>query len=558
LGALCIFLSADWRNEVLSPGPLTVQHAQLLERSGKTAGCASCHAAGDQSFVQWLQHATDKHLAEPSQTELCLKCHDTQISPEWATAAHNRDPVELLPIDGAAGSAVEVLSAAARERRADPSQALACAVCHREHHGASFDLTWMSDTDCQAYHKQQYDNFATDHPEFSQWPTQRRTRIAFDHAAHEAKHFSKEKQTFACRLCHEQGPEGDFQRTLGYDATCAKCHDRHIEASWEAGVALFSLPMLDVEALDEAGHDVGEWPAQATDEFDGSLPPISKLLIAADPLGGKSLDKLGADFDFFDIDPDDPEQLQAAADVVAATKTLFREVLEEGHAAVRRRVEGLLGRAISTEELARLVAHLPPEILLGFLKTRGETASEEDARVAARERVGGGGWFRDELTLSIRYRATGHADRWLTAWIEVLAEASGGPQASIARPLLKLMMKPTAAGLCGQCHSLDQTAEGGLKVNWLARRTEEAGSALTWFSHRPHLVQAPVSSVVGSDCRACHVLERDAKVMASYAEDNQSDFEAGFRPLARRDCAECHTPQAAGDSCLQCHKYHAK
>jgi len=50
LGALCLVLSADWRNEILSPGPLAVQHAQLLGRNGETVGCTGCHAAGDQSL----------------------------------------------------------------------------------------------------------------------------------------------------------------------------------------------------------------------------------------------------------------------------------------------------------------------------------------------------------------------------------------------------------------------------------------------------------------------------------------------------------------------------
>ena len=59
LGALCLLLSSGWRNEVLSPGPLSVHHAQLLENDGKSIGCASCHAAGDQTFVEWLRHATE-------------------------------------------------------------------------------------------------------------------------------------------------------------------------------------------------------------------------------------------------------------------------------------------------------------------------------------------------------------------------------------------------------------------------------------------------------------------------------------------------------------------
>ncbi len=539
LGALCVLFSSDWRNEVLVPGPLSMHHAQLLQRQGADR-CASCHAAGNQSLVQWLGHAIDDDLAQPSQTQLCLECHAAQIPHPWATAAHNVDPAELLPSESAAVA-----------RQVDPHQVLACAACHREHHGATHDLAWMSDRACQACHKEQYKSFATDHPEFAHWPAKRRTRIAFDHAAHEAKHFPKEKKVFQCATCHLQGPEGAFQQTLGYDATCAACHDRDIASSWETGIALFSLPSLDIQALNAVGHQVGSWPEQASDEFDGALPTITKLLLLADPKGMAAMKTLGADFDFFDVDSDNPEQMQAAADAAGATQALFNDVLENGHAAVRRRIEDLLGRAISTHELGQLMAYLSPEILSGFLDTRRKDAGDEESRTAARQRVEGGGWFREDFTLSIRYRATEHADPWVTAWINVLAEASGGPKSALVQPLLKQALRPTAPGLCGQCHSLDRLPEGRLKVQWHPKQPSEGRSEFTRFSHRPHLVQSELS-----DCQFCHRMAVDSKVMTSYAEDAPLVFENGFEPITRKDCAECHTQQAAGDSCLQCHRYH--
>jgi hypothetical protein len=32
---------------------------------------------------------------------------------------------------------------------------------------------------------------------------------------------------------------------------------------------------------------------------------------------------------------------------------------------------------------------------------------------------------------------------------------------------------------------------------------------------------------------------------------------ADFASMSRDACAACHTPRAAGDSCVQCHRYHA-
>jgi hypothetical protein len=62
-------------------------------------------------------------------------------------------------------------------------------MCHREHQGAEFDLTAMNDSGCQTCHQQRYESFAADHPDFGAWPYERRTRIAFNHSSHQAKHF---------------------------------------------------------------------------------------------------------------------------------------------------------------------------------------------------------------------------------------------------------------------------------------------------------------------------------------------------------------------------------
>jgi len=568
LGGLCLLFSSVWRNEVLAPGKLSVQHASLLERGDSTRRCANCHAAGDQTFGQWLQHATRADLAEPSQTELCLECHQKQITKNEAMWAHNIDPQVLLANSPPPTSF---------QRRLDPTQEFACSTCHREHHGATHDLTWMSDNACQACHEKQYHSFATDHPEYDNWPTRRRTRIAFDHGAHQVKHYPKEnglkenglkeKQEFACATCHVQGRDGAFQQTLDYEATCAKCHDSKIEASWDAGIAMFSLPMIKVKTLREAGHNIGPWPEQAADEFDGPLPPITKLLLTADERAAAALVTLGADFDFFDVDPDDPEQLQAAGEIVLATQRLLYDVSVQGQAALRTRLETVLDRPLSKQEFSALTARLSPEnlavitdrwltglpaeITSGEVPASNGSNSPEQNRAAARSRVAAGGWLHDETTLSIRYRPTGHADPWVTAWIDVMTEATSGRHAKITKPLLKQMMAPTAAGLCGSCHSVDKLDDGRYVVQWFAKHVDDQPPAFTTFSHAPHLTQKQLA-----DCQACHQINSLANVMATYSGDSPVEYENGFQPLTKKDCAECHTPHAAGDSCMQCHKYH--
>ena len=549
IGALAVAFSSDWRNEFLAPGPLTVQHAQLVSRSEATNRCASCHAAGNQTVGEWLEYAIDPNLASPSQSELCMKCHREQIEESAALWAHNTDPNTLIHLHAST-------DVPPSHRVIDPTEEIGCSACHREHHGAQHDLTWMSNTACQSCHVEQYGSFATDHPEFDGWPNARRTRLVFDHNSHQSKHFVEKQQEFDCSKCHTTDETGEFQQTLGYEATCAECHDDALATSWNSGLAIFSLPMLDTEALADAGSNVGQWPEDATGEFDGALPSVAKLLLATDAKAARAMQELGADFDFFDVDPEDSEQVAAAADIVLATKLLYRELATDGQEAIRQRLARLLGRDVSQRELTLLTAHLSPENIaaineqwLAESPTADESSSQD--RAAARQKVSAGGWFRDELTFSIRYQPTGHADPFVTAWLDLLAEASAGTNAAIAQPLLRQEMSPTAPGQCGSCHSVDRLDTGAWVINWVPKQPSDRGRGFTFFNHGPHLTQAELA-----DCSACHAIDQSTDTGVNYQHHSPRDFVDGFHPLTRTDCAQCHIPQAAGDSCLKCHRYH--
>ncbi len=551
LGGLIVLLSADWRNQILAPGELTAHHSPLVARgSNQAQGCASCHAAGVQTTKQWLGHVTDASLATPTQSTLCLKCHETKIAAESALWPHNVDPEVLL------ATHLGESNLTAAERRRDPTQLLGCSTCHREHHGANHDLKSVSDSACQACHRQEFHSFATGHPDFENWPERRRTRIAFDHQAHLAKHFPEKQETFACAMCHQPNASGEFQETLSYTETCAKCHDGKIQTSWESGVPLISLPMLDVDLLQQAGHPVGAWPVDAVGDFDGALPIIAKLLLLSDEEGAKALATLGADFDFYDIDPGDDIQLAAAAEIVRAVKQLTQDFSEVGQSTLSRRLESILGRPLTADEFARCSAHLSPQTMRVAhqewlsAEANGAENSPADANLE-KEQVAGGGWFRDEATLSIKYRPTGHDDGWIATWIDLLAEATAGKHAKVAESLLGQMMKPTAPGMCGSCHSVDRLPAGGLAVHWLAKEPP-LGSQFTIFSHAPHVLQASLA-----DCSGCHRIDPAAKVQETYAQTDPHQFVLGFQPITRQGCVECHTAGAAGDRCTQCHRYHA-
>ncbi|MGI9429445.1 MAG: hypothetical protein ACR2NM_12355, partial [Bythopirellula sp.] len=136
--------------------------------------------------------------------------------------------------------------------------------------------------------------------------------------------------------------------------------------------------------------------------------------------------------------------------------------------------------------------------------------------------------------------------------IDTMTEATTGPHARIAKPLLKQLMAPTGPGQCGSCHSLDRLEDGRCVVQWFAKRVDDQRAGLTTFSHAPHLAQAQLA-----DCQACHQINPLAKVMTTYSGDSITTFENGFQPITKQACTECHTRRAAGDSCTQCHQYHA-
>jgi hypothetical protein len=480
-----------------------------------------------------------------------MNCHDQTIPRELALAAHN------VP----AG----VLSSAVKSEAN-----IACAACHREHHGADFDLTALGNDACQACHERRYRSLASDHPDFGAWPYERRTRIAFDHASHQARHFADKEKSFDCRQCHLLDAQETGQLTLGYESTCASCHDERIATSAARGVPMLVLPTLDGEVLRAAGHEIGPWPESATGDFDGRLPPMMKLLLAGDPAAATAMTALGEDFEFLDIDPDDESQLAACADLATAIKMLLADVSRRGPAAVRERLAKGLGRAVADSRLDSLVAGLSadtvrgavaawlPDLItgpatwsaaegagFGVQSPQANAANDEPAFAPA------GSWNRDDATLSIRYHPAAHADPVLTSWLELLADTPKLEARLLELAMFKELARPTAPGLCTSCHSVERTAQHQLAVNWRAYDVVTRMTSFTKFSHGPHLTLPQLA-----DCTHCHAVDTTAAAAGSYADWNPQSFASEFRPLSKRQCVECHTATAAGDRCQSCHNYH--
>jgi mono/diheme cytochrome c family protein len=565
IGCLLAVLGSRGRNELLAPGPLTSHHAQVLARGDASQRCATCHPGADSSPVAWLGVALVGNGADPhaTQSSLCLECHKELAAEGGEPLLAHGVPTESLPSPRvgnkrtlAALASLTSIPAPGTPRGSTHDDPVACAVCHQEHHGPGHDLAAITDRRCQACHQARYASFANDHPEFSDWPYQRPTRIAFSHTSHASRHYTKSGRAFDCRSCHVEDAAGDLTARVDYAGSCGSCHDADLQRSLAGGVPLVTLPTLDDTALGDQPALRG-WPEGARGDFDGDAPPLMKLLLASDPKARAAIERLGPDFSFFDIDAAEPESVEAAAAIIAALRAMLDELQEEGHANLDYRLRKLTAGAPLPRPMSEFVARLPVELvdhLQAKWFTQGNGASPAFEEVE--DRRTGGGWWVDDRTHSLRYRPTGHDDPFLRAWLDLIA-ALPPEQAALRDACLAEFARPGAPGQCLECHGVERAA-GAVSIAWRGRDRLSEPRAFTKFSHRPHLTQPELA-----DCAHCHRSTAAPGTQATASRPNgvtlvsaESPTAPDFAPIAKSSCSECHRPHAAGDHCTQCHHYH--
>lgn len=357
VGALLILFNSPYRNEFLAPGPLSSVHANILKGQGSQR-CAACHDAGDASLLAWTRDTVSggQHLTQ-CQSDLCMECHDKTIPAEFARMPHGTAPEYLAKFTRKMNGQVKKAGFDAGMIFKPPTNdhgEIACSACHREHHGMQVNLSALTDRQCQTCHQNVFHSFETDHPEFTQWPQARRDRIAFDHVTHFGKHYPGKNTKFECAQCHVDDSFQNVKLLASYEQTCASCHNDTVVATSQEGLALFALPMVDTDAIAENQLTIGQWPENATGDFDGPLPPLMRLMLSADPTAADLLEKFGSDFDFSDVDPYDSEQVRDAVELVWHIKELLYDLSLDGPESIRQRVELAAGRTITPFELGRL------------------------------------------------------------------------------------------------------------------------------------------------------------------------------------------------------------
>jgi hypothetical protein len=201
-------------------------------------------------------------------------------------------------------------------------------------------------------------------------PTAKRPVINFDHATHLNQHFVEKQRSFDCRACHSSDPERNVMQLASFDSMCAECHEQTIRVSGQQGLVLFALPMLDVQAMEEHGMTVGQWPAAATGDFDGVLQPLMRLLLLGDEKSRDALSRLGANFQFSDIDSKNRSQVQDAVQLAWGIKQLIFDLGQDDSIAIERRLSAAMDLQLdeSSSAMRKIAKALSPE----FLSNTGE------------------------------------------------------------------------------------------------------------------------------------------------------------------------------------------
>ena len=535
---VCLFIlggsSGDFSNSsagttaVMSPGPLSAHHATVSQ------GCSACHSAATRSPLSLLSCAFGGS-GGIRESYKCLNCH--RDLGKHALQPHSADPTSLLANQQgsilARHSATQLLSRLLTTRKTTESGQLACATCHQEHRGAAFDLTSMTNAQCQSCHTSTFHSLSDGHPEF---PERKRADLHFDHVTHMTLHFHSFERLMPngsprmqCSDCHTPDSSGSMMRLASFEFMCASCHGPQIrDHDSSAPARLHDLVFIE--------HDV-----KRSDRHDAS--PFMEFM-----LGDKSTDSRAVD-------------------------QLVKALATDGAETVRRRLHLICDQSTESATIEACVTALRESHFFAAI-------SAYRASLQFRDESDGFTYGNWRLTIDKRkivYDCRKHADPVVKAWIDLLA----GNVRQYPRPpatdedglfdrFFRDMIGPESTGRCLKCHSLDTVDGNQLAVNWHSQHGHRSSESFTHFSHKPHLTllsneKEKHAVGTGGRCETCHALNNHSFSLVNQAfllDDGMpsptgSECSAtGVTSVRRQHCARCHQRSLAGDNCLLCHNYH--
>jgi hypothetical protein len=367
IGCLGLAFTVPRDTRFLMPGPLASVH-------GAIENCTACHAKSGNDKFSWI-HGLD--AGDPlADSKACLTCHkmpDTAFNAHGATAEELKQSTERLTKIAAQTSMP--LSARAQSI-AFPTHdltagGLACAACHQEHKGASFDLTKISNEQCHSCHEVKFDSFDGHHPNFENYPFKQRTRIIYDHAGHFSKHFPEvakkdpaRRIPETCSTCHSSRADRRVMAVAPFEQTCTACHINQItgreRVSGPKGIAFVTLPGIDVETLRQKNAAIGEWPEASEAE----LTPFMKMMIGKDD-EGRALIKTVASLDLQDLSQANDEQIKAVSKLAWKIKGVLYALIKGKASDVLADLNIAGGAKLSPNLIADLTASIPRDVVAG-------------------------------------------------------------------------------------------------------------------------------------------------------------------------------------------------
>ena len=567
LGFGLLMVGGPGHEQIMSPGRLTSQHSAVADR------CSACHDVGDGTLVDWLHAAVDSSDRTTLDTQ-CFACHREMQN--RADSPHGADPDVLAALtqkaeqrESRGGSFMLSLA----RRSMSHSGGIACSTCHREHRGEHHDLTAMTDTQCQTCHASAFASFSDGHPEFTDYPYVRRSRIYFDHVSHYGAHFREagrlpageaareflvegEPLQQTCVRCHAADNAGRKMLVRPFEQTCGACHADQIEDDSSAGLLVLGLPVFDKTRLGQRDSTVWPFDGAKHPEAEGAVSPILRLLLSANPQYAR-LDRQVASLDLLSLDGANEEQLEA---VGAMPKMLAEEIgnmASQGQSGIRARLADALGEDVTSDQIRQLAKLLEADAL----ESVHEWFLGEDF---GSRRPDAGGLFLNPRELSLRYRPVGHADPVLRAWIDVSVRLGhNADEETPIRQIYRSLSQVTASGRCLKCHTIESRPDGSASVNWLPYQGQSLGSFAT-YAHHPHIL-----TLQDDSCMQCHVLNSTAEKDASWSIFRAEfvdlsghplpgfgEFHANFQPLRKTVCVTCHQTGRVVQNCTTCHSYH--
>ncbi len=518
----------------VDPGQLSGGHENFTAKKG----CATCHTPHGSDPVGWFKAS----WSPGSLSQACESCHAFSGP---ATAPHNE-----------------------QFKSAGAQKATECTMCHTEHKGMGEKITQMSDSQCSACHEKQFKSFSQGHPNFSKdYPSRRRTAIAFDHTSHLTKHFENKRfvdkaPKDRCISCHNVTKASRNVPVRPFEESCARCHESQIS---KRELVLFTLPEFeenpfDMEAVGEACGPTAEAREAAGDQFadlteklanlaSGGANPVAAAALQAElaalkgQLGFGELPDSGEEYESvstetlpptatFLLGLEDGEDVEAYSEPV---RDLIMGTIENGH-------EALLAALKGRGDANTLLNDLSPELLRGIgCAWAGNVEYEAPTDAVS------GGWFADAL--SLRYRPLRHADPVAKAWINLAAVGGEGVTDELRDMLLSRSEGP---GACTKCHSVSQVAAKSEKLSIEWAFGGQSKQRHLNYSHGPHLnLLGP-----GASCQSCHKLNQKADYAAAFKQQDPLKFESNFNSIENETCTTCHAKGQVRQECTLCHEYH--